>query len=78
MMAETLGYRLKHARDQKVLTIAELAESAAVSKPTIINIEKDRFSRTPNRATVRKLAAALGVDPGWLLTGDASPGSQED
>ena len=72
-MAETIGQRLKQARDRSVYSLNELAMCSGVTKATIINIEKDRFTRTPNRETIRKLAAALGVNPSWLLTGDETP-----
>jgi transcriptional regulator with XRE-family HTH domain len=51
-----------------VLTIRELAETAGVSKTTISNIENGQAEAYPT--TIRKLAAALEVEPAELVRGD--------
>lgn len=55
---------LRATREARFLTQAELAERAGVSRVAIIRLE----SGTPARvSTARKLAAALGVEPGVLV-----------
>lgn len=50
-------------------TQARLAEEAGVSPTTISGIESGRISR-PHFGTLRKLARALGVEPGELVAGE--------
>lgn len=57
--------RLKHWRQNRALTIAELSEKSKVSKATIVKLEKPNH-RTPNMSTVRKLAEALKITPAEL------------
>jgi transcriptional regulator with XRE-family HTH domain len=52
---------LRAARRAKLLTIRGLAERAACSKSTILEIEQGR--RLPSLKTVERLARALGVEP---------------
>jgi DNA-binding XRE family transcriptional regulator len=54
--------KLREARLQRFLSIRALAESAGVSTRTIVQAEAGR--RVPYFATARKIAAALGVEPG--------------
>ncbi len=68
---DTIGQRLKHERNRRALSQDELSDSAGVTKATISRIENDKLGRDPNRATIRKLAEALLIDPGWLLTGES-------
>ena len=56
--------RLRAARRDAVLTQAELATAAGLSEATVVAAEKGQRVRI---STVRKLAAALGVDPKELL-----------
>lgn len=76
---ETIGQRIKRLRTQAVLSQDELGEQAGVTKATISRLENNKLERTPNRATIRRLASALGVDPWWLLTGEdpGKPGAEE-
>ena len=53
---------LKELRISKVLSQADLAEKAKVSRDTIIRLEKGK--QKPNFITIRKLAKALNVSPG--------------
>src|SRR4051812_40693090 len=55
---------LRELRDARVLSQQELAVQSGVSKTTIVNIEAGRIR--PHPATLRKLAAALGLEPGAL------------
>lgn len=59
---------LRELRWQAVLTQAELAQNARVSRTTVIAAEK---GRRPRPRTIRALAKALGVKPQdiqWLST----------
>jgi transcriptional regulator with XRE-family HTH domain len=62
-----IGSRLKELRLQKFLTQVELAERAGISQRAITQIERDRVE--PHITTMRKLAAALGVEPQELMRG---------
>jgi len=52
-----------------VLTQEDLSQLAGVTEATISRMENDKSGPT-RPSTVRKLAEALGVEPGWLLFGD--------
>jgi transcriptional regulator with XRE-family HTH domain len=65
----TVGHRLKWARDRHAWTQADLAQASGVPVVTISRIESRRIDR-PRQSTIRKLAGALQIDPGWLLTGE--------
>jgi transcriptional regulator with XRE-family HTH domain len=69
---ETLGQRLEAVRRRKVMTQAELAHDAGVSLITVTRLENDSGGGNPRPLTVRRIAETLGVDPAWLLFGDAS------
>jgi len=56
---------LRRLREGYPLTVRELAERSGISHNTITMIENRH--RTANPSTVRKLAAALGVEPSELM-----------
>ena len=56
---------LRQLREGRPLTVRELSERSGVSHTTITLLENRR--RTANPSTVRKLAAALDVEPGELM-----------
>ena len=60
---------LHRVRRAKLLSARELASAAGVNYQTVLRLEQGTY--TAQYATVRKLAAALGVDP-TELTGDLS------
>ena len=60
-----IGGRLKQLRDERYLSHRELARLAGVSPTTVLSIEKNETE--PQRRTIRKLAAALGVKPYELV-----------
>lgn len=60
-----IGKHLKLARYRAGLTQLELAKKAGTTQTTVARIELDMVQ--PEVTTVRKLAAALGVDPSDLL-----------
>ncbi len=62
-----IGKRLKRQRTLKALTQAQLAERAGVTTATVARIERDEIE--PRMTTLRKLAAALEVDPAELVRG---------
>ena len=55
---------LRELRLERVLSQRELAEQAGVSPKTVLDVETGRIR--PHPATLRKLAAALGVEPSAL------------
>ena len=64
--------RLRTLRQQKVLTLRELEARSGVAYNTIWHLENGKRGAQPR--TLRKLADALGVDPGELVkveVGDA-------
>jgi transcriptional regulator with XRE-family HTH domain len=62
---------LKQAREHKLMTQEELATTAGVTEATISRMENGRSGPT-RPSTARKLAAALDIDPRWLLFGEES------
>ncbi|MHB8618713.1 MAG: helix-turn-helix domain-containing protein [Chloroflexota bacterium] len=58
-------------RNAKVLSQRELADRSGVSQTTIVKIESGE--RHPHPGTLRKLAAALGVDVEKLVPQQAQP-----
>ena len=57
--------KLKELRRRRVLTLRELEEESGVSYNTIWRIENGYREARPS--TIRKLAAALGVEPQELV-----------
>jgi len=57
--------KLRELRQRRVLTLHELGERSGVAYNTIWRLEKGRSGAHPS--TVRKLAAALGVEPEELV-----------
>ncbi len=62
------GQKIRDLRKANVLTMQELADNAGVSLQTVYVIEKGYSGARP--ATIRKLAAALGVDAKELVKAD--------
>jgi DNA-binding XRE family transcriptional regulator len=69
---------LREARLQRFLTVRALASQAGVSTRTIVEAEAGR--RAPYFATARKIAAALGLEPGEIeeFAARARPSRSED
>lgn len=65
---ETFGQRLKRTRERRLMTLRELGQRAGVSWTHLVKLERGQHHPKPN--TVKKLAAALDVDPTWLLFGE--------
>ena len=60
-----IGDRLKEARTRSLLTQQELADKAGVGVVTIIRIERNQVE--PQFRNIRKLAAALDIEPEELV-----------
>jgi transcriptional regulator with XRE-family HTH domain len=60
--------RLKELRRERVLSLRELEEKSGVSYNTIWRLEDGRQGAHPR--TIRRLADALGVEPGQLIKED--------
>jgi len=58
-------YSLREVRAERLLSIRELAQLASVAPSTIFLIEAGRT--TPHLAVVRRIAAALNVDPAKVV-----------
>ena len=67
---KTMAERLSALREFACLTQDELASRSGVSRATISRIEAGEDA---SAGSIRKLAEALGVDPGWLRTGKKTP-----
>jgi len=66
-----LAPRLRYWRQRRMMTMRELAEAAQVGVTTVNRIEHGK----PGEArTLRRLAAALGIEPHELLEED--PGKE--
>ena len=63
-----VGEQLKKLRTLRALTQAEVAERAGVTTATVARVERNEIE--PRMTTLRKLAAALEVDPGELVRGE--------
>ncbi len=61
--------RLKELREEQVLSLRDLEDISGVSYNTIWRLEDGRQGAHPR--TIRKLAAALGVEPRELIKGGA-------
>jgi transcriptional regulator with XRE-family HTH domain len=57
--------KLKEVRESRFLTQYELAKKAGLGVATIARIEEGKTS--PRLRTIRKIAEALGVEPGSLV-----------
>ena len=68
---EALGARLNRLRREAGLTLADVAATLGVSKPTVWAWEKGKARPLPERLDA--IAAALGVDPDVLAPGPGIP-----
>ncbi len=64
---EVNGVKLRELREDRTLSARELAEAAGVHYNTVLRLENNQGGAHPR--TIRKLAAALGVDPRELRSG---------
>ncbi len=65
-MAESLGEKLKLAREERGITISEVAEQTRISRLYLESIEKDDYRTLPggifNKGFVKSFAKYVGVD----------------
>ena len=61
-----IGNEVKLWRMRRAMTQGELAERASIGINTIVRIERNQTE--PHPSTIRKLAAALRVDPSELVS----------
>lgn len=62
---DTVGERIQQARIRAVLNRSELAREAGLTYKGLLLIETGKT--VPKHATVRRIAAALGIDPYTLV-----------
>ena len=62
-----VGENLRRLRVLNALTQEELAERAGLTRSAVLRAERDQTA--PRPPTIRKLAAALGVQPRDLIEG---------
>lgn len=67
-MHDTIGFRLKVARESMGLKQADLAERAGTQWQQVSRWE--RGTATPRAKAVKALSEALKINPTWLLTGE--------
>lgn len=65
----TVGERISYARSLVGLTRYGLSIKAKVAPALVGQIERNPKA-DPYSSTIRTLARTLGVEPGWLLTGE--------
>jgi transcriptional regulator with XRE-family HTH domain len=61
-------YRLLKVISERGITASELSEASGVDRPSLSNYINGKYE--PKQDKVYKLARALDVDPGWLMTGE--------
>lgn len=66
-----MGRRVQDLRKAKGWSQEKLAEVSDLTRYTIMHVEHGHH--TPRPVTVALLAAALGVDPYYLVTGVSTP-----
>lgn len=74
MNAAEIGLRIREARDRRGLTMAQLAEMVGINKSSIKRYEDGSIAR-PRVPVLNAIAAALELNPAWLLgiSSDPSP-----
>src|SRR5204862_6437338 len=65
-MSQTLGEKLRHAREERGISISEVAEQTRISALYIESIEKDNYKPLPgaifNKGFLKSYAKFIGVD----------------
>ncbi len=65
---DTLGSRIRHARKAKGLKQADIAQHFGIARTNLSAWENDDHG--PELAKLEPLARLLGVEVGWLMSGD--------
>lgn len=68
-LSREIAERLNAAREQRGMTIKELARAAMVNPDTVVSISQAQ-TINPGVGTLADLAKALGVPRGWLAYGE--------
>lgn len=66
---DTLGARVRHARQQRGMTQAQLAKASELGQSDISKIERSEIQQTTG---IARLAGALSVDSLWLERGEGA------
>lgn len=74
-MGRTLGDRIRELRNERDLSLRDLAKAVDVSAPFLTDVEKHR--RYPKEETLQKLANALGTTIEDLKAHDSRPPTKE-
>ena len=69
VVGATFGERLRQLRRERLLTQRQLAKRAGISLSTVVNLERSHTE--PRFETIRRIAAALEVDPRGLARVEA-------
>ena len=69
-----IGNRISSARDQRGLTLDDIAKAVGVTKSTIQRYEKGTITRI-KLPVIESIARVLKVDPNWLIGNTDDPGS---
>lgn len=72
---KTLGDRIRELRNERDLSLRELAKIVEVSAPFLTDVEQGR--RFPKEETLEKLARALRTDVADLKSHDTRPPAKE-
>lgn len=64
-MKEGIGHNIKTARESHILTQSKLAELIGIAQTQLARYERD--GQDPSATMVKRIAKALGIDPGELL-----------
>lgn len=67
-MKQEFQYRLQKSLAASGMTASELSEKSGISEANISNYINGKYVAKQDKCFL--LAQALGVDPGWLMTGD--------
>ena len=67
-MKNEFQYRLQKSLAAAGMTASELSEKTGISEANISNYINGKYVAKQDKCFL--LARALGVDPGWLMTGD--------
>ena len=73
---DTVGERLRRARESKDLTVEQLAEQVGVEVETLKLWESDQEEPRSNRLTM--LAGILSTSPSWFLIGRGESPDESD
>lgn len=66
LSAIEIGYRIKQTREEKGLTLEELAKLIGIHKSTVLRYEQGKIERI-KLPVIGSIASALNVNPSWLV-----------